>query len=115
MCVALPDLNQMIRDLDGRLLPFGWAKLLYRVLTRKTYCSGTRVPFMGVAPEYKNKPMGSVLALLTVGAVRKASLDLGMPVTEMSWVLENNSQTRHSIESIGGRVYKTYRMYEKPL
>lgn len=115
MCVALPDLNQMIRGLNGRMLPFGWAKLLFRVLTRRTYVSGTRVPFMGVAPEYKNKPMGSVLALLTVGAVRKASLDLGMPVTEMSWVLENNSQTRHSIESIGGRVYKTYRMYEKPL
>jgi hypothetical protein len=33
----------------------------------------------------------------------------------MSWVLENNSQTRHSIEEIGGTVYKTYRMYEKAL
>ena len=115
MCVALPDLNQMIRGLNGRLLPFGWARLLWRVMTRRNYVSGTRVPFMGVAPEYKNKPMGSVLALLTVGAMRKASLDLRMPVTEMSWVLENNSQTRHSIEAIGGRIYKTYRMYEKPL
>ncbi|MSP77710.1 MAG: dATP pyrophosphohydrolase [Rhodospirillaceae bacterium] len=115
MCVALPDLNQMIADLDGRLLPFGWAKLGWRILTKKNFSSGTRVPFMGVMPQYKNKPMGSVLALLTVGAVRSASLKLRMPVTEMSWVLESNHQTRHSIESIGGRVYKTYRMYEKPL
>jgi hypothetical protein len=113
MCVALPDFNEMIRGLDGKLWPTGWAKLAWRMFTRRSYVSGTRVPFMGVAPEFKNKPMGSLLALLTVGAVREASLKLRMPVCEMSWVLENNTQTRHSIEAIGGRVYKTYRMYEK--
>jgi hypothetical protein len=114
-CLALPDFNEMIRDLNGKLFPFGWAKLLWRVLTRRSFVSGTRVILMGVMPEYKNKPMGSVLALLTVGAVRDASLKLRMPVCEMSWVLESNTQTRHSIEDIGGRVYKTYRMYERPL
>ncbi|MBL8642669.1 MAG: dATP pyrophosphohydrolase, partial [Rhodospirillaceae bacterium] len=56
---------------------------------------------------------GSVLALLTVGAVRRESIRLGFPICEMSWVLETNPQTRHSIEDIGGRIYKTYRMYEK--
>lgn len=115
MCVALPDFNEIIRDLKGRLLPFGWAKLLWRVLTRRSFVSGTRVLLMGVMPEYKNKPIGSLLALLTVGAVRDASLKLRMPVCEMSWVLETNTQTCHSIEDIGGRVYKTYRMYEKAL
>jgi hypothetical protein len=115
MCLALPDLNEMTRDLKGKLLPFGWAKLVWRLLTRRSFVSGTRVPLMGVMPEYKNKPMGSVLALLTVGAVRDASLELRMPVCEMSWVLESNTQTCHSIEEIGGRVYKTYRMYEKAL
>lgn len=115
MCVALPDFNDIIRDLDGRLWPTGWAKLAWRILTRRSYVSGTRVPFMGVAPEYKNTAMGSVLALLTVGAVREASLRLRMPVCEMSWVLDNNTPTRHSIEDIGGRLYKTYRMYEKPI
>jgi hypothetical protein len=59
--------------------------------------------------------VGSVLALLTVGAMRRESLRLGFPVCEMSWVLESNSQTRHSIEQIGGKVYKTYRMYEKAI
>lgn len=115
MCVALPDLNELIGDLRGSLLPFGWAKLGWRLLTRRTFASGTRVPFMGVLPEFKNKPMGSILALLTVGRVREMSLKLRMPVCEMSWVLESNSQTRHSIEEIGGTVYKTYRMYEKAL
>ena len=115
MCLALPDLNEMTRDLKGKLFPFGWAKLVWRLLTRRSFVSGTRVLLMGVMPEYKNKPMGSVLALLTVGAVRDAQLKLRMPVAEMSWVLETNTQTCHSIEDIGGRVYKTYRMYEKAL
>ena len=115
MCVALPDLNEMIRGLNGRLLPFNWAKLGWRFLNRATYCSGTRVPLMGVMPEYKNKTMGSILALLTVGAVRDACLKLRLPVCEMSWVLESNTQTRHSIEDIGGRVYKTYRMYDRAI
>jgi hypothetical protein len=115
MCLALPDFNEIIRDLKGKLLPFGWAKLLWRLLTRRSFVSGTRVVLMGVMPEYKNKPMGSLLALLTVGAVRDASLKLGMPICEMSWVLETNTQTCHSIEDIGGRVYKTYRMFEKAL
>ena len=115
MCMALPDFNEMIWDLKGKLFPFGWAKLLWRLLTRRSFLSGTRVILMGVVPEYKNKPMGSQLALLTVGAVREASLKLGMPVCEMSWVLETNTQTCHSIEDIGGRVYKTYRMYERAL
>lgn len=115
MCLALPDLNEIIRDLHGKLMPFGWAKLGWRLLTRRSFVSGTRVPLMGVMPEYKNKPLGSMLALLTVGAVREASLKLRMPVCEMSWVLESNTQTCHSIEEIGGRVYKTYRMYEKAL
>jgi hypothetical protein len=70
---------------------------------------------MGVLPEYRNKPIGSLLALLTVGALREASLKLRMPVCEMSWVLETNTQTCHSIEDIGGRIYKTYRMYERPI
>jgi hypothetical protein len=114
-CLALPDFNEMIRDFKGRLFPFNIFKLLWRVLTRKSFISGTRVMLMGVMPEYKNKPIGSMLALATVGAVRDASLKLGMPICEMSWVLETNTQTCHSIEDIGGRVYKTYRMYEKAL
>ncbi|MBX7199038.1 MAG: GNAT family N-acetyltransferase [Rhodospirillaceae bacterium] len=115
MCLALPDRNEMIHDLKGKLSLVNALKLLWRLLTLKSYISGTRVILMGVLPEFKNKPMGSQLALLTVGAVREASLKLRMPVCEMSWVLETNTQTCHSIEDIGGRVYKTYRMFERPL
>jgi GNAT superfamily N-acetyltransferase len=115
MAVALPDLNEMIRDLGDTLWPMGWMKLAWGVLTRRTWSSGTRVPLMGVAPRFKNKPLGSVLGFMVMDAIRRESLKLNMPVCEMSWVLEDNTQTRHSLETIGGRVYKTYRMYEKAL
>lgn len=115
MAVALPDLNEMLTDLNGNLWPKGWLKLIWRVLTRRSWSSGTRVPLMGVAPRFKNKPLGSVLALMVMGAIRTESLKLNLPICEMSWVLEDNTQTRHSLETIGGRVYKTYRIYEKPL
>ncbi len=115
MAVALPDLNEMIADLGGSLWPKGWMKLIWRVLTRRSWSSGTRVPLMGVAPRFKNKPLGSVLALMVMGAIRTESLKLNLPICEMSWVLEDNTQTRHSLETIGARVYKTYRVYEKSL
>jgi len=113
MAVALPDLNEMIADLEGRLWPVGWLRLMWRVMTRRSWSSRTRVPFMGVLPRFRNKSLGSVLALLVIGAIRDSSLKLNMPVSEMSWVLEDNKPTIHSLSEIGGRIYKTYRMYEK--
>ena len=115
MAVALPDLNEMIADLGGRPSLKGWAKLGWRLLTRRSWSSRTRVPLMGVAPRFKQKSLGSVLALMVIGSIRRESLKLNMPICEMSWVLEDNEPTRHSIESIGGRIYKTYRVYEKAI
>jgi len=115
MAVALPDFNEMISDLQGSLLPLNWIKLLWRIINRKTWSSRTRIPLMGVAPEYKNKTMGSILALIVIGSIREASLKFNLPICEMSWVLEDNRATRHSLESIGGKIYKTYRVYEKAI
>ena len=115
MAVCLPDLNEMIADLGGCLLPTGWAKLAWRMLNRRSWSSRTRVPLMGVVPRFKNKYLGSALSLLVIGSIRDASLKLNLPMCEMSWVLENNTSTIRSITEIGGRVYKTYRIYEKLL
>jgi len=70
---------------------------------------------MGVAPRFKNKSLGAVLGLMVIGSIRRESLKLNLPICEMSWVLEDNEPTRHSIETIGGRIYKTYRVYEKAI
>lgn len=115
MAVALPDFNEMIADLGGRPSLGGWFKLGCRLLTRRSWSSRTRVPLMGVAPRFKNKSLGSVLGLMVIGSIRRESLKLNLPICEMSWVLEDNGPTRHSIETLGGRIYKTYRVYEKAI
>lgn len=115
VAVCLPDLNEMIADLDGRLWPTGWAKLAWRVMNRRAWSSHTRVLLTGVLPRFKKTSQAIVLSLLVLEPIRDASLKLNLPVSEMSWVLEDNAPTIHALTNIGGRVYKTYRMYGKTI
>jgi hypothetical protein len=111
--VALPNLNEAIRDLDGRLLPLGWAKLLWRLKVRGV--TTVRMPLMGVHPDLAGTPIGAVVAFLVIEAVRQAGLARGYRRAELSWILEDNMPIRRIIEAVGARVYKTYRVYEKAL
>uniref|UniRef100_UPI00165AF97F GNAT family N-acetyltransferase n=1 Tax=Siccirubricoccus phaeus TaxID=2595053 RepID=UPI00165AF97F len=111
--VCLPNLNEAIRDLSGRLLPFGWARLLWRL---KVAGVGTaRVPLMGVRRNLGVGLLGRVLPLFLVEALRREALALGIRRVEMSWVLEDNQPMRRLAEALDGRLYKTYRVYEKVL
>ncbi|MEQ8858155.1 MAG: N-acetyltransferase [Pseudomonadales bacterium] len=111
--VLLPNLNEAIADLNGRLLPFGWAKLLWRVKVR--HPASGRVPLMGVRKRFHNTRLGPGLAFVVMEAARRAAVDAGMKEVEMSWILADNMGMRNIIETIGGTVSKRYRMYEKPL
>jgi hypothetical protein len=111
--VCLPNLNEAIRDLSGRLLPFGWARLLWRL--KVAGVSTARVPLMGVRRQLGAGLLGRVLPLFLVEAMRREAQALGIRRIEMSWVLEDNRPMRHMAESFGARVYKTYRVYEKEL
>lgn len=111
--VMLPNVNEAIADLNGRLLPFGWAKLLWRLKVK--YPHSARVPLMGVRRKYQRTRLGPGLAFAVIHAVRNASVARGIRSVEMSWILENNAGMRNIIETIGGRVSKRYRMYEKDL
>jgi len=111
--VCLPNLNEAIRDLGGRLLPFGWAKLLWRL--KVAGLSSARVPLMGVRRKHAGTMIGSLLAFLIMGAIQREARALGLRQIEMSWVLEDNGPMRRIAEAIGGRAYKTYRIYEKSL
>ena len=111
--IGLPNLNEAIRDLGGRLAPFGWAKLLWRL---KVGGVGTsRVPLMGVRRRYANTPLGSALALSIMNALGRESVKLGMDRIELSWILEDNRSMRRLCEAMAGAPYKTYRVYEKAL
>jgi len=111
--VALPNINEAIRDLDGRLLPFGWLKLLWRL--KVSHPRTARVPLMGVLQEHQHSRLGPTLAFLVIDAVRKALHSRGVVDVEMGWILEDNDGMRNIIETIGGKAYKRYRVYEKEL
>jgi len=113
MIVALPNLNEAARDLDGRLLPLGWLKLLWRLKRHKLKTA--RVTLMGVRREYQTSRLGMALAYKVINAVRLALINKGVDEVEMSWILEDNNNMRHVLESLGGVPYKRYRIYEKDI
>ena len=111
--VLMPNLNEIIADLNGRLFPFGWAKLLWRIKVR-TPKTG-RIPLMGVRKKHQHTRLGPALAFLTIRALEKPAMKREMEKIEMSWILEQNQATRNIIEKVGGVITKRYRLYHKDL
>jgi len=109
--VGLPNINEAIADLNGRLLPLGWAKLLWRL--KISGVRTARVPLMGVCQEYQFSRIGPVIALLLIEALRDPFAKRNIDALEMSWILESNTGMRTILERIGATPYKTYRLYEK--
>ncbi len=113
MAIGLPNVNEAIADLNGRLLPFGWAKLLWRLKFRTT--KSARVPLMGVRKAYHSSLLGAALAITVIDRIRAAQKALGVESGELSWILEDNLAMRRMIEQFGGEAYKTYRIYAREL
>jgi GNAT superfamily N-acetyltransferase len=113
MAVSLPNINEWITGLDGRLLPLGWAKLAWNLLARPP--RSIRMPLMGVRKAYHGSAIGGVLGMAALARVRNYHVSRGTMKGELSWILEDNRAMRHMIEAFGGRPYKTYRIYEKEI
>ncbi|TDT00099.1 N-acetyltransferase [Erwinia rhapontici] len=111
--VGLPNINEAIADLNGRLLPFGWAKLLWRL--KVSGVRTARVPLMGVRQEYQFSRTGPVIALLLIEALRDPFARRRIEALEMSWILETNRSMCSMLERVGAVPYKRYRLYEKVL
>lgn len=102
--LSIPDVNQALIRLNGRLLPFGILKLLY--YSRKI--DKLRIIILGVLPEYRRTGVDALL----YGHTWKNAVSRGYIKGEMSWILENNTMMNRSARMLGGKVYKTYRIYE---
>lgn len=113
MIVCLPNLNEMIADLDGRLFPFNWVRLLWRLKHWRP--KSARVLLFGVRARWRGSALGAGLVVTLLARLREAGLRQGVAHAELSWILEDNSQVRRVIEAVGGRPYKTYRLFEKAL
>ena len=114
MTVVMPDLNRMIADMNGRLLPFNWLKLIRR-LKFAGPPERMRMPLMGVRRKFQNGLPGALLALSVIDEVYTYNERRGVQGAELSWILETNARVRHIIESVGARAYKTYRIYERDI
>ena len=111
--VVLPNVNEAISDLKGRLLPFGWAKLLWRLKVSRV--KSVRVPLMGLRRKFERSARGRVLPFHLIERAARTSIALGCTLGEFSWVLEDNLPMRRIAEAVGAKIYKTYRLYDKAL
>lgn len=109
--VLLPNIHEAIRDLKGKLFPFGWAKLLWRL---KRGLKSGRLCLMGIRKPYRGSKLGALSVLMNVEMNRRGQ-KRGYKMAELGWTLETNERINRGIEFMGGRKYKTYRIYEKEL
>ena len=107
MAITVPDVNQVLAQMHGKLLPLGW----WKFLTKGKRIDRVRVGFLGVKPEYQHTGVAAKLYVehFNAAAVR--------PQTggEMGWILETNTPMNRGMEAMGGRVVKRYRVYERLL
>lgn len=108
--LALPDFNQALIHLRGRLFPFGLFRLLWLLKVKKV-CTLARIMVMGVLPEYQKRGIDTIMNFETYSRAREAGYAEG----EMSWVLETNEQMIAVAENLGYTRYKTYRLYEQTI
>jgi GNAT superfamily N-acetyltransferase len=102
--LSLPDMNQALIHLRGRLLPTG----LFRLLYYRKKIDMIRIIIMGVIHEYRNRGIDAIFYLDTWKNATRRGYYRG----EMSWILENNEMMNRAARMLGANVYKTYRIYE---
>jgi GNAT superfamily N-acetyltransferase len=108
MAITVPDVNQVLRRMGGRLLPFGW----WHYLRRNGTIDKVRVGFLGVKPEHQHT---GVAAALYVEHFDTSARHPRIKGGEMGWILETNRAMNRGMEAMNGRVVKRYRVYERPL
>jgi GNAT superfamily N-acetyltransferase len=106
--LTLPDINQVMAKLNGRLLPFGWA----RFLLGKRKIDQCRVLALGVKNAYRHSGVAAGLYLKHLEAAARPG---GIGGGEMGWILETNEPMNRAMEGMGGTVVKRYRIYERGL
>jgi hypothetical protein len=112
--LGFPDINEAIRDLDGRLFPLGWARLLWRL--RRDRWSGFRVPLMGVVSKHQNSRLASQLAFMMIENIRRRGVGVyGAKTAEVGWILDDNVGMIAIAEAIEGRVNREYVIFGKDL
>lgn len=111
--IGVPNLNEAIADLKGKIFPVGWAKLLWRLKVAHTKTG--RLVMLGIKKKYRGQKRYAGLSVALYADMAKRAAALGMKYAELSWTLEDNAPINVAIKAMGGKVYKRYRVYEKTL
>jgi hypothetical protein len=113
MCIMLPNLNEVIADLNGKLFPTGFMKLLYRMKIKHPV--STRLMMLGIREHIrKQRRYGGLSAAMYVETARRG-FGKGYKWAELSWTREDDAPINLGIRSMGGKVYKRYRVYQRAL
>lgn len=107
VAITLIDLNQMLKKMKGRLLPFGW----WHFLNRNRICDRVRVGFLGVKPEHQHTGVAASLYVEHFDTAERARQTHG----EAGWILETNEAMNRGLEAMSAEIVKRYRIYERAL
>ena len=113
MALAVPNLNEVIRDFGGKLSAKNLVRLVWRMKVRRP--KSGRVAMLGIKESIRKQKKYMPLALALVGELNRRGYLRGYQWSELSWTLEDNGPVNALIRSVGGKLYKRYRLYEKPI
>ena len=105
--ITIPDINQVLKRMGGRVLPFGW----WHYLRRRRIMDRCRIGFLGVKPAYQHTGVAAGLYMENFAMAEATPIKWG----EAGWVLETNTGLNRGMEALGGRISKRYRVYERTL
>ena len=108
IAISPPDVNQVLKRMNGRLLPLGW----WRLLNQRRYIDRVRVGFLGVHPEYQHTGVAACFYMEHFNQADPQRKDVWW--AEMGWILEDNP-INQGMAGLGGRVVKKYRVYQRDL
>ena len=112
--MSLPNINRVLKGLDGKLLPFGWAKILWWLKRGKF--GEARVPLMGVVKRLQASRIASQLAFMLIGTIRaEAGPKYAITRGEVGWILDDNQGMVAIADAIEAKINRVYRVYEKAL
>jgi GNAT superfamily N-acetyltransferase len=105
VAITVPDVNQVLARMNGRLLPLGW----WHFLRKSRYIDRVRVGFLGVKPEYQHTGVAAKMYVEHFDMATATPMKWG----EMGWILETNTNMNRAMEAMGGRIVRRYRVYER--
>jgi GNAT superfamily N-acetyltransferase len=107
IAITVPDINQVLKRMNGRLLPLGW----WHYLRRSRTIDRVRVGFLGVKPAYQHTGVAAALYVEHFDTATRVPQKWG----EMGWILETNRNMNRAMEAMGGRIVRRFRVYERAL